>query len=175
MESFDKLPEQAKEHNQPIPLPTEPETEDADHPIALQDKDPSKIDVPAPEYTLSEIIAEEETGGRGKRVRKESEYVRRIHEGENAVAMPRGLQTVQENGITAGGAWEVQEEEWAMASVMNEVENLEPSYEEAKQRSDWPRWQEAIKAELASLEKNRTWTVVERPKGANVVGCKWVL
>ena len=80
-----------------------------------------------------------------------------------------------ESAETVGGVWEVQEEDWVMATVMNMAENLEPSYEEAKRRSDWPRWQEAIKAELASLEKNSTWSVVERLKGVNVVGCKWVL
>jgi hypothetical protein len=62
-----------------------------------------------------------------------------------------------------------------MAAVMNTTENLEPTYQEAKRRSDWPKWQEAIKTELTSLEKNGTWSVVECLKEANVVGCKWVL
>jgi len=58
---------------------------------------------------------------------------------------------------------------------MDAAECLNPTYEEAKRHSDWPRWQEAIKAELASLEKNGTWSVVECPKDANIVHCKWVL
>jgi len=60
--------------------------------------------------------------------------------------MQQGLQTVPERAgegaETAGGVWKVQEEDWAMATVMNVAEDLEPSYEEAKRRSDWPRWQE---------------------------------
>ncbi len=70
---------------------------------------------------------------------------------------------------------DIEEEHWAMAAMMNTAEYLNPSYEEAKRRPDWPKWQEAIKAELISLEKNGTWSTVERPKGANVVSCKWVL
>jgi len=70
---------------------------------------------------------------------------------------------------------DIEEEDWVMAAVMDTAEYLNPTYEEAKRRSDWPKWQEAIKAELASLEKNGTWSTVEHPKGANVISCKWVL
>jgi hypothetical protein len=62
-----------------------------------------------------------------------------------------------------------------MATVMDAAECLNPTYEEAKRRSDWPKWQQAIKVELNSLERNGTWSVVKRPKEANVVDCKWVL
>jgi len=70
---------------------------------------------------------------------------------------------------------DIEEEDWVMAAVMDMAEYLNPTYEEAKRRLDCPKWQEAIKAELASLEKNGTWSTVECPKGANMVSCKWVL
>ena len=60
-----------------------------------------------------------------------------------------------------------------MASVMETAEFLNLTYEEAKRCSDWPKWEYAIKTELTSLEKNGTWSMVERPQGANVVDCKW--
>ena len=63
----------------------------------------------------------------------------------------------------------------AMAAVMGAAECLNPTYEEAKRRSDWPKWEEAMKTELTSLEKNGTWSVIECPQGANVVNSKWVL
>ena len=56
-----------------------------------------------------------------------------------------------------------------------EVEGLDPrTLEEAKARSDWPMWKEAMEKELEVLRKANTWTVVERPPSKNIVGCKWV-
>ncbi len=92
--------------------------------------------------------------------------------------MPHGLQMMPEKigeGAGGAGAWEVQEEDWAMATVMNAAEDLESTYEAAKRRSDWPKWKEAIQAEIRSLEMNKTWSIVKRPKNANVVSSKWVL
>ena len=39
---------------------------------------------------------------------------------------------------------------------------------------DWPSWQDAINAELKSLEGARTWNLVKCPNSVNVIGCKWV-
>ena len=50
---------------------------------------------------------------------------------------------------------------------------LEPTYEEACKRPDWPKWEEAIQKELVSLEKMGTWH--KRPPETNVVDCRWVL
>ena len=35
-------------------------------------------------------------------------------------------------------------------------------------------WRNAMREELEALEKNHTWEIVERPKGKNIVDCKWV-
>ena len=37
-----------------------------------------------------------------------------------------------------------------------------------------PKWCAAVMEELGALKKNRTWNVVNLPKGKKVVGCKWV-
>ena len=35
-------------------------------------------------------------------------------------------------------------------------------------------WVTAMDAEYQALMKNKTWHLVPRPKGKNIVGCKWV-
>ena len=31
-----------------------------------------------------------------------------------------------------------------------------------------------MREEMSALEKNKTWEIVERPKGKNIVDCKWI-
>ena len=35
-------------------------------------------------------------------------------------------------------------------------------------------WKCAMSTKMEALEKNKTWDIVELPKGKNLVGCKWV-
>lgn len=54
------------------------------------------------------------------------------------------------------------------------VENLPNSISEARKRSDWPKWEEAINEELYSLRKNQTWTLTKLPEGRTPITNKWV-
>ena len=182
-----------------VPLEGEIEGERPAVPISDDDKRPTSPQ-PSLRATVEDIVEDDaddelvpaaepvEESGRPTRVRKESDYVRRLRSGEGtasgrsgAGAIPRGLQlvhdVVEEAAMSAlSDDWEmVAVEDFAMATVMDAAEGLNPSYEEARMREDWPKWQEAIKAELDSLKANGTWSLVERPTEANVVDCKWVL
>ena len=92
-------------------------------------------------------------------------------------AIPAGLQTSDDVGAL-GEYWEDLEiggVEFAMGAAALEAEGMDPgSLAEAKGRSDWPMWKEAMQKELESLCKADTWTIVERPAGKNIVGSKWV-
>ena len=35
-------------------------------------------------------------------------------------------------------------------------------------------WIEAMNEEIECIEKNKTWTLIPRPKDKNVIGTKWV-
>jgi hypothetical protein len=85
------------------------------------------------------------------------------------------MQPVSEEGKLADCCMVATTEDFAMATVLEAAEGLNPSYEKAKKRSDWLKWEEAIKAELTSLEKNGTWRIDECPADTSVVDCKWVL
>jgi hypothetical protein len=51
----------------------------------------------------------------------------------------------------------------------------EPSYfQEAIKVSKIAQWKKSMKEELDSLERNKTWDLVEIPKDRKVVSCKWV-
>ena len=114
--------------------------------------------------------------GRGKRVRKETEYVRMLKEGtavtgQRTGILPKGMR----GGSNVESAVDVDVEEHAMASVIESAEGIMPTYDEARKRPDWPKWEEAIQKELENLKKSGTYELVKRPPGANIVGSKWVL
>lgn len=50
--------------------------------------------------------------------------------------------------------------------------NFEPrSVKDALENESWI---EAMNEEIEQIEKNKTWTLVPRPKDKNVIGTKWV-
>ena len=60
--------------------------------------------------------------------------------------------------------------------IMQQDEDIEPkSVHECRQRNDWPKWKDAIQAELASLEKREVFgPIIRTPEGIKPVGYKWV-
>ena len=48
------------------------------------------------------------------------------------------------------------------------------SLKEAQQRHDWPKWKEAINAELSQLKSMGTWEMTKLPHGRTAIGNRWV-
>ena len=55
------------------------------------------------------------------------------------------------------------------------TDRLPRSPDEARRLPDWPAWQDAIDGELNSITNKNTYTLVDRPPNANVIGTRWVL
>ena len=112
-----------------------------------------------------------------KRFRQESAAIKRLRAGEGVVSnlpkdcgqLPKG---VQQGSITK--LVDDVEAATTAAVAIAEIDEVEPSYEEARLRSDWPEWRKAIDVELQNLKSAGTWDVVGRPGGVNVVDSKWV-
>ena len=115
-------------------------------------------EVPEVSDHLGEEFEDEQPAeGRGKRIRKESAYTRRLRDGEgvttglpSATILPKGLPQVQEErevGDLADDAdnelfeWDIVdvEREFAMTMAIEGAEGLNPSFEEVRKRADWPR------------------------------------
>ena len=85
------------------------------------------------------------------------------------------LSKVLHGGRSEGESPDDDDVVYAMVARVREAEGLDPlTIDEARTRPDWPKWDEAISKELASLAAARTWDVVECPRGVNIIGCKWV-
>src|SRR5271156_13649 len=83
----------------------------------------------------------------------------------------KGLLTGSVNPLNQGeNVSGVAVEDFAMATVMGGAEGIEPTYEEARKRPDWPKWEEAIQTELRN---SGTSKLVKRPEDANIVDCRW--
>jgi transposase InsO family protein len=48
------------------------------------------------------------------------------------------------------------------------------SLREAKKSEAWPEYKNAMDAEYSRLIEMKVWKLVEKPAGANIVGCRWV-
>ena len=55
------------------------------------------------------------------------------------------------------------------------VDQDEPTtYREAVESPNLAKWLGATKAEMQSMYDNQVWTLVDPPKGAKIIECKWI-
>ncbi|XP_055826227.1 uncharacterized mitochondrial protein AtMg00820-like [Solanum dulcamara] len=58
---------------------------------------------------------------------------------------------------------------------MPHLSDLSPLMPDARREASLdPRWVEAMQLQIASLEDNHTWSVVDLPPNKSPIGCKWI-
>jgi hypothetical protein len=84
----------------------------------------------------------------------------------SAIEAPRRSQRVRKSAIPSD--YEVYNSEEV------HIEGAPSSFEEAMSRPDASKWQDAMEDEMRSMSANKVWDLEEIPKGAKLVGYKWV-
>ena len=143
---------------------------------------------PAPKKVkIVKILPPTQPTRQSTRTKKPSGYVRRLASGEGSAdgspAIPGSFGTGDpgesapftdtQSDLSPGECAYLAGLGDVMAAVIQEAEGDTKSLQEARSRSDWPRWKEAMDREMETLEKAGTWKTVPRLPGKNAVGCKW--
>jgi hypothetical protein len=139
-----------KEEDRPATQTVEPAVKQNIEPQTIQPIElTTEIATETPEMVSEEPV---EKLGQGRHSRKDSEYVKLLKQGTGVTGtrqggslLPRGIPKISEGSNFTT-------KDFAMATVMASAEGIEPTYEEARKRSDWPKWHEAIQVELKNLE-----------------------
>ncbi|KAL0404233.1 UNVERIFIED_CONTAM: Retrovirus-related Pol polyprotein from transposon TNT 1-94 [Sesamum radiatum] len=63
---------------------------------------------------------------------------------------------------------------YGFIGLTSQLDNDPMTYGEAMSDIDSEKWLEAMKSKMDSMGPNQIWTLVDLPKGARPVGCKWV-
>ncbi|GKA69527.1 retrovirus-related pol polyprotein from transposon TNT 1-94, partial [Tanacetum coccineum] len=63
---------------------------------------------------------------------------------------------------------------YAFVSVEEEDTHEPLTYQEAVSCEDSSKWKAAMKEEMDSLRKNKTWELVDHPVRQKLVSCKWL-
>ncbi|KAK4380939.1 hypothetical protein Sango_3016700 [Sesamum angolense] len=65
-------------------------------------------------------------------------------------------------------------ESYGFLGVTGQLDNDPKTYGEVMSDINLGKWLEAIKFEIDCMGSNQVWTLVDQPKGVQLVGCKWV-
>ncbi|KAL0405510.1 UNVERIFIED_CONTAM: Retrovirus-related Pol polyprotein from transposon RE2 [Sesamum latifolium] len=63
---------------------------------------------------------------------------------------------------------------YGFVGLTSQLDNDPKTYGEAISDIDSDKWLEAMKFKIDSMGSNQVWTLVDPPRGARTVGCKWV-
>src|SRR5580658_2869541 len=170
------------QHQQPAPLPppaTDSGEEEVEVEEELDDQAPAPVVMPARRAPIRPPpgLQPVQPTRQSSRQRKPSALMRRIAEGEGTADGDLSAH-VAETSLTQPPA-EIDPElacfaNETVAEAIQETEGDPTSVRDARSRSDWPRWKEAMDREMEALERSSTWHTIKQLQGKNVISCKWV-
>uniref|UniRef100_A0AAV1UYF0 Reverse transcriptase Ty1/copia-type domain-containing protein n=1 Tax=Peronospora matthiolae TaxID=2874970 RepID=A0AAV1UYF0_9STRA len=66
------------------------------------------------------------------------------------------------------------EDDFETAYVVDSVGDMPKTFKSAMESNNAVKWKEACDSEIDSLRKNKTWQLVQLPKGRKTIGRRWV-
>ena len=141
-----------------------------------------QLENPVQAQTNIQVPLKQPTTSRSHQIKKPARYIREIQSGAGTADnrpgrpnLPAGIQMPELILEIQGEREDKGQLEHAMAATISEIEAIDPqSLNEAMGRPDHSKWEIMIQEELITLEKAKTWSIIERPKERNVVKNKWV-
>lgn len=100
----------------------------------------------------------------------EGRIMTRNQKGQSTVATDVTRSQTGQSTRTADNTHQAQ----AFVSMLLKHPDEPGTYEEAQDSPHSREWESAMQQELKTLEENNTWTIVEPPKGAQVLKSRWV-
>uniref|UniRef100_A0AAV1V8S7 Reverse transcriptase Ty1/copia-type domain-containing protein n=1 Tax=Peronospora matthiolae TaxID=2874970 RepID=A0AAV1V8S7_9STRA len=93
---------------------------------------------------------------------------------EQAVKIPVFKRQIQRILLRNMSAVAQVEEDFETAYVVDSVGDMLKTFKSAMESNNAVKWKEAYDSEIDSLRKNKTWQLVQLPKGRKTIGCRWV-
>ncbi|KXJ83029.1 hypothetical protein RP20_CCG009471 [Aedes albopictus] len=158
------------------------EEKDAQKKVNIKKNDVIEFAIENEERRETEEISEEEEANSGEEDDEDEEFTSMIEEEnpraesgpenpEESVAIRRSVRN--RNAPVWHRDYEVDHASFAL-NALSFVEDLPESLSDLQIRDDRNLWQQAMKEEMDSLERNGTWTLTKLPAGRSAISCKWI-
>ncbi|KAJ3474184.1 hypothetical protein NLI96_g12605 [Meripilus lineatus] len=139
---------------------------EGEYDIQLPRTDEKLVPSPSPPIPLPEVISEpiDPNIVTGKRARKQSEKARLVTQGIGLLGEEIEDNEVDEAYVVAN-----------LPNIASKVMMQDPrTVKEAMGLPDAPQWWESMIVEISRLMERKAWTYVYPPKGANIIGSRFV-
>ena len=143
----------------------------ANEELVIEDKNEDTTDQEesfGPEKDEDEVHARSNEVDPGSKRHMRNQSLERISE------IPRPKRQSRPRTLEDLSAIDEDEDSFEAAFVVDSVGEMPTTFQSSMESSNAVKWKEACDSEIDSLRKNKTWELVELPKGRKAIGCRWV-